>query len=222
MKRALVSWSSGKDSAWALHVVRKGGDFEVTGLLTSINETHERVAMHAVRRELLERQAKSAGLALWEVPIPHPCSNEIYEARMKKAIERAVSEGITHIIFGDLFLEDVRDYRVEKLRDSGIEPVFPLWQKDTSALAKEMMDAGVVAHLTTVDPRQVPSHLVGRQWDESLLAELPDEADPCGENGEFHTFVSAGPMLSEPIALEVGMPIERDAFYYCDLIPKGK
>ncbi len=218
----MVSWSSGKDSAWALHVVRERGDFEIAGLLTSVNETHDRVAMHAVRRQLLRQQAERAGLPLWEVPIPHPCSNEVYEKQMKAATERAVSQGITHIVFGDLFLDDIRKYRVDKLRGTGLEPVFPLWLRDTRSLAEEMMRAGLVAHLTTVDPRQVPSELVGRKWDESLLAELPSTADPCGENGEFHTFVSAGPMLSSPIRIQVREAIERDSFYYCDLIPNDE
>lgn len=217
--RALVSWSSGKDSAWSLHVANQEAKFEIVGLLTTVNETHERVAMHAVRNDLLRQQAQSVGLPLWEVGLPYPCSNEIYEERMKAAVARAVSDGITHMIFGDLFLEDIRDYRIEKLRGSGIEPVFPLWKRNTHELAREMMRGGVVAHLSTVDPRQVPPSLAGRTWDESLLAELPETADPCGENGEFHTFVSAGPMLKRTISLSVEPPIERDGFIYCDLVP---
>lgn len=217
--RALLSWSSGKDSAWSLHVAQQAAEFEIAGLLTTVNETHERVAMHAVRRELLQLQAQSAGLPLWEVPIPYPCSNEVYEETMKTVTEKARAEGITHMIFGDLFLEDIRDYRISKLRGTGIEPVFPLWKRDTVELAREMMAAGVVAHLSTVDPRQVPAELAGKKWDADLLAHLPETADPCGENGEFHTFVSAGPMLSWPIPLTVGDPIERDGFIYCDLIP---
>jgi uncharacterized protein (TIGR00290 family) len=219
--RALVSWSSGKDSAWSLHVARQEAAFEIVGLLTTVNETHDRVAMHAVRSELLRQQAEATGLPLWEVGLPYPCSNEIYEERMKAAVHRAVAEGITHMIFGDLFLEDIRDYRIEKLRGTGIEPVFPLWKRNTRELAREMMQAGVIAHLSTVDPRQVPAHLAGRTWDERLLAELPPSADPCGENGEFHTFVAAGPMLRRPISLTVKPPIERDGFVYCDLVPEG-
>lgn len=218
--RALVSWSSGKDSAWSLHLAKKSAEFEIVGLLTTINETHERVAMHAVRKELLQLQAESVGLPLFEVSIPSPCSNEIYEERMRAFVARACAEGITRMIFGDLFLEDIRDYRTLKLQGTGIEPVFPLWKHDTLTLAREMMTAGVVAHLSTVDPRQVPAELAGKKWDENLLAQLPETADPCGENGEFHTFVSAGPMLRQPISLSVAEPIEREGFIYCDLIPE--
>lgn len=218
--RALISWSSGKDSAWSLHVAEKSAEFEIVGLVTTVNETHERVAMHAVRKELLHLQAESVGLPLFEVPIPYPCSNEIYEEMMRALTARACADGVTRMIFGDLFLEDIRDYRISKLQGTGIEPVFPLWKRDTLALAREMMAAGVVAHLSTVDPRQVPAELAGKKWDDDLLTHLPKTADPCGENGEFHTFVSAGPMLRQPIPLSVAEPTLRDGFIYCDLIPE--
>lgn len=218
-KKAWLSWSSGKDSAWTLHEVNKSQEFDVVGLLTTINGTHDRVAMHAVRRELLRMQARAAGIPLIEVDIPWPCSNEIYESQMKKAMERARGDGVTHMIFGDLFLEDVRNYRVEKLKGTGIDPVFPLWERPTRRLAEEMIQGGLVAHITTVDPRQIPGDLVGRRFDESFLAELPPSADPCGENGEFHSFVSAGPMFDEPLSIRVGERVERDGFLFCDLLP---
>lgn len=218
-KKAWLSWSSGKDSAWTLHQVKKSQEFDVVGLLTTINGTHDRVAMHAVRRELLRMQARAAGIPLIEVDIPWPCSNEIYESQMKEAMDRARGDGVTHMIFGDLFLEDVRNYRIEKLKGTGIEPVFPLWKRPTRRLAEEMIQGGLVAHITTVDPKQIPGDFVGRRFDESLLADLPPSADPCGENGEFHSFVSAGPMFDEPLSIQVGERVERDGFQFCDLLP---
>ncbi len=222
--RALLAWSSGKDSAFCLHVLRQAAARDAraprgTGLLTTVNETHERVAMHAVRRELLAAQAQAAGLPLFEVPIPSPCSNEAYERAMGAAMAAARADGITHIAFGDLFLADIRRYREEKLAGSGLAPLFPLWGRPTRALAGEMLDAGVVAHLTAVDPRQVPASLAGRRWDRALLAELPPTADPCGENGEFHTFVSAGPMFSGPVAVRAGEVVTRDGFVFADHLP---
>jgi len=219
--RALLAWSSGKDSAWSLHVLREAAARDsraprVVGLLTTVNETHGRVAMHAVRRELLAAQAAAAGLPLLEVPIPSPCSNAEYERAMATAMARARGDGIAHVAFGDLFLQDIRRYREEKLAGTGITPLFPLWGRPTRALAEEMLAGGLVAHLTAVDPRQVDARFAGRRFDRALLAELPAAADPCGENGEFHTFVSAGPMLARPIPVLPGEVVERDGFVFAD------
>ena len=222
-RRTLLAWSSGKDSAWTLHVMREAARRdpsapEVVGLLTTVNATHERVAMHAVRRTLLAAQAAAAGLPLLEVNIPWPCSNAEYERAMGAAMERARAEGIAHVAFGDLFLADIRRYREEKLAGTGLSPLFPLWGRPTAALAQEMLAGGLVAHLTAVDPRQVPGTLAGRRWDAALIADLPPSADPCGENGEFHTFVSAGPMFSAPIGVRVGEVVERDGFVFADVL----
>jgi len=219
--KALVSWSSGKDSAWTLHVLRLAGEVEVIGLITTVNERFERVAMHAVRRDLLRAQALAAELPLWEVPIPSPCSNLEYEAAMRRLIERARSAGVEKIAFGDLFLEDIRRYREQQLAGTGISPLFPLWQRPTGELAREMLKAGVRAHVTCVDPAQIPKRLAGRLWDQALLEELPSSADPCGENGEFHTFVSAGPMLGRSLPVEPGPVVERDGFVFADLVLPG-
>lgn len=215
--KALMSWSSGKDSAWALHVVRQRGDVEVVGLLTTLNQAHARVAMHAVREELLERQAAAVGLPLWKVPLPWPCSNDRYEAAMAAAVERARAEGISAMVFGDLFLQEIRRYREQKLAGTGIEPLFPLWELPTDELARDMLAGGLRAVLTCVDPRQLPARFVGRQFDAELLRELPAGVDPCGERGEFHTFAWAGPMLKAPVPVEVGERVERDGFAFADL-----
>jgi uncharacterized protein (TIGR00290 family) len=217
--KTLLSWSSGKDSAWALHVLRERPDLEVVGLLTTINEVHARVAMHAVRVALLQKQAEALGLPLWPVNIPSPCSNEEYEVAMGAVMARAKSEGITRIAFGDLFLEDIRRYREERMSGSGIEPIFPLWGRPTTELAREMIDGGLRARITCVDPRLVPAALVGREYDESLLAALPPTADPCGERGEFHTFVYGGPMFSRPLPIASGEIVERDGFVFADVAP---
>lgn len=219
MKRVLVSWSSGKDCAWALHRLRQQPDVQVEGLLTTVNQAFNRVAMHAVRRELVDAQAAAARLPLTVVPLQWPCSNADYEARMAAAFRSAIDAGITHIAFGDLFLEDVRDYRIRQLAGTGIAPLFPLWgsSADTPALAQSMVAAGLEAILTCVDPAQCPAALVGRRWDASLLAELPATVDPCGEGGEFHTFCTAGPMFDRAIAVEVGERVTRDGFAFADL-----
>lgn len=217
--KAWISWSSGKDSAWALHAVREQGDFEIASLLTTINTTHSRVAMHAVREILLERQADALGLPLVKVPLPWPCPNEIYEKAMAAALAQARSEGVTHMIFGDLFLEDIRKYREEKLRGTGITPVFPLWGVDTSELARKMIAGGVEAHLTCIDPKKLNPAFAGRPFDERLISELPSGVDFCGENGEFHTFASAAPGFRQPVTVEVGEIVERDGFVFTDLIP---
>lgn len=212
----MLSWSSGKDSAWTLHTLRRQGA-NVTGLLTTLNSTHDRVAMHAVRRELLRAQAASAGLPLLEVDLPWPCSNEIYEQRMRQACGKARALGVTHMAFGDLFLQDVRQYRVDKLKPTGLEPLFPLWGKPTAALAREMIDGGLRAVLTCVDPRQINAKFAGRQFDAKLLAELPASCDPCGENGEFHTFVYAGPMFEAPLPIQTGEIVTREGFTFADV-----
>ena len=220
-RRVLLSWSSGKDCAWTLHVLRQQPDVELVGLLTTFNEAADRVAMHAVRRELAERQAAATGLPLWPVPLPSPCSNEEYEARMRALIARAQAAGVTHVAFGDLFLEDVRDYRVRMMAGTGIEPVFPIWcaPDQTPALARRMIDAGLRAVLTCVDPRQLDPRFVGRSFDAELLAELPAGVDPCGERGEFHSFCHAGPMFEAPIPVRLGETVTRDGFCFADLLP---
>ena len=216
--KAWLSWSSGKDSAWALHVMRQRGDFEITALLTTINRTHNRVAMHAVRESLLDAQAAAAGLPLVKIGIPSPCPNEIYERAMSAAMAQACAEGVMHMIFGDLFLEDIRKYREENLAKCGIAPVFPLWGLDTRILAEEMLAGGLRAVLTCVDPKKLDVTLAGRAFDEKFLADLPATVDPCGENGEFHTFASAGPMFASPIPVDVGEIVERDGFVFADLL----
>ena len=223
-KRVLVSWSGGKDSAWALHLLLQQPEYEVAGLLTTINKHFGRVAMHGFRQELLEQQAEAAGLPLWPVPLPWPCSNEQYEAAMAAACARAVSERINAIAFGDLFLEDIRAYREAKLAGTDLEPLFPCWQIPTDQLAREMIAAGLRAHLVCVDPRQLNARFAGRLFDEALLNDLPATVDPCGERGEFHTFVSAGPMFarggcSRSIEVRRGDVVERDGFVYADLLP---
>lgn len=217
MQRALLSWSSGKDSAWALHELRRGGELELVGLVTTVNQAFERVAMHGVREALLERQAEAAGLPLWKVPLPHPCPNEVYEARMAALIERARAAGVTAMAFGDLFLEEIRAYRERQLAGTGIEPRFPLWGRPTAELAREMVDAGLRARLVCVDPRQLDRRFAGRVYDPELLDELPPQVDPCGERGEFHTFCTAGPMFRAPLAVRAGEVVERDGFVFADL-----
>lgn len=198
--------------------MRQRGDFEITALLTTINRTHNRVAMHAVREALLDAQAAAAGLPLVKVGIPSPCPNEIYERAMAEAMEQARAAGVTHMIFGDLFLEDIRKYRQENLEKCGIAPLFPLWGLDTRILAEEMLAGGLRAVLTCVDPKKLDATFAGRSFDEKLLADLPATVDPCGENGEFHTFACAGPMFASPILVETGEIVERDGFVFADLI----
>lgn len=219
--RALLAWSSGKDSAWTLHVLRERGDVEVVGLLTTVNEAVDRVAMHAVRRALLDAQARAAGLPLRSVPIPSPCPNLEYERRMAAAVARARADGVTAIAFGDLFLDDVRAYRIRTLAGTGVEPLFPLWGRPTDRLARDMLAGGLAATLTCVDPAQLDPRFVGRRFDAALLDELPATVDPCGERGEFHTFCHAGPMFAAPIAVRVGEVVARDGFHFADLLPDG-
>jgi uncharacterized protein (TIGR00290 family) len=219
MKKAWLAWSSGKDSAWALHEVRKSGDYEILGALTTVTETFGRVAMHAVREEILQRQCEAMGLKQKIVPIPFPCPNEIYEARMDAALKEAKAEGVTHMIFGDLFLEDIRRYREEKLAGSGVAPVFPLCGRPTGALAHEMITGGLKAQIVCIDPKVLPKTFVGRAFDISLLDDLPKGVDPCGERGEFHTCVTGGPMFSREIKVKSGEMVERDGFVFADLVP---
>jgi uncharacterized protein (TIGR00290 family) len=216
-RKTLLSWSSGKDSAWTLHVLRQDPSVEVAALLTTFNQTADRVAMHAVRRSLVEQQAASAGLPLWQVPIPSPCPNDVYETRMRDVLVRAAAEGFTAVAFGDLFLLDVRRYREQRLSGTGLTPVFPLWGMPTGRLARDMIASGLEAVITCVDPQQIDRRFAGRRYDRALLAELPATADPCGERGEFHTFCCAGPMFPEPVLIEPGVVVERDGFVFADV-----
>lgn len=215
--KALIAWSSGKDSAWALHRTRLSGEYEIVGALTTITETFDRVPMHGVRREILDAQLAAAKLPLHPVTIPFPCPNEIYETRMSVAMHAAREQGITKIIFGDLFLEDIRAYREEKLRGTGIEPVFPLWKIPTDKLAREMIAGGLKARVVTLDPKKLPRELAGNAFDEALLATLPAGVDPCAENGEFHTCVTGGPMFVNDLDVKTGDVVERDGFVFADL-----
>ncbi len=216
--KALISWSSGKDSAFALHEIRRTGEFDVVGALTTVTETFERVSIHGVRQEILLAQLEAAGLPPRIVPIPYPCPNEVYETRMGEAVAEAVQDGITHIIFGDLYLADVRAYREQKLTGTGIAPVFPLWDRPTAELAQAMLAIGLEAFLATVDLKKLPAQFAGRKFDAQLLADLPEGVDPCGENGEFHTCVVAGPMFAHRLAVTTGARVERDGYAYCDLV----
>jgi uncharacterized protein (TIGR00290 family) len=215
--KILLSWSSGKDSAWALHMLNAQYPGKVQSLLTTMNEAVGRVAMHAVRRDVLEAQARAAGLPLIVVPIPSPCPNEVYEARMRAAVADAVAAGFTHVAFGDLFLQDVRRYRVERLAGTGLEPLFPVWGIPTDRLACDMLNGGLRARVACVDTRVLDASFVGREFDRSLLDELPSGIDPCGENGEFHTCVYAGPMFHNPLTLEPGEVVTREPFVWRDL-----
>jgi uncharacterized protein (TIGR00290 family) len=218
MKRVLLSWSSGKDSAWALHVLRRDPSVEVCGLLTTLNAKFDRVAMHGVRRTILEAQAAAAQLPLWIVPLPWPCPNAVYEQRMADACQRAIDENIEAVAFGDLFLEDVRAYRVRQLAPTGLEPLFPLWQIPTDALARDMIASGLRARISCVDTRQLPASFAGREFDEEFLRDLPAGVDPCGERGEFHTCVYAGPMFQAPLAIETGEIVSREGFMFADFL----
>jgi uncharacterized protein (TIGR00290 family) len=216
--KALISWSSGKDSAFALHEIRRAGEFDVVGALTTVTETFGRVSIHGVRQELLHAQLDAAGLPPRIVPIPYPCPNAIYEARMGEAVTQAVQDGISHIIFGDLFLADIRAYREAKLAGTGIAPVFPLWERPTLDLAHAMISSGFEAYLATVDLKKLPAEFAGRKFDAQLLADFPQGVDPCGENGEFHTCVVAGPIFARRIPVVTGERVERDGYAYCDLV----
>jgi uncharacterized protein (TIGR00290 family) len=215
--KILLSWSTGKDSAWTLHVLRSRHPGAVAGLLTSVNTSVDRVSMHGVRLEILRGQAAAAGLPLRTIPLPDPCTNEDYERQLAIAVAAALEEGFTHVAFGDLFLEDVRRYREDRLAGTGLTPMFPLWGMPTAALAREMVDEGVRAVLTCVDTQALPREFAGREF-ASALALLPPGVDPCGERGEFHTCVTAGPMFSHALDVSPGVIVERDRFVFCDLV----
>jgi uncharacterized protein (TIGR00290 family) len=217
--KAIVAWSSGKDSAWALHAVRHQSEIEVAAILTTVTTEFSRISMHGVREALLDAQASALRLPCLKVRIPWPCSNEIYEREMALALRAAKGEGVTLVVFGDLFLQDIRAYREAKLAGTGMSPLFPLWQRETKTLAREMIGAGLRATLTCVDPKQLHRSFAGRSFDRKFLAELPNEVDPCGENGEFHTFAWAGPMFEAPIPVVAGEIVERDGFVFADLMP---
>jgi uncharacterized protein (TIGR00290 family) len=217
MPKTLLAWSSGKDSAWTLHVLRSQG-VEVNALLTTLNDAAGRVAMHGVRRALLEAQAEATGVPVWQIPLPWPCTNDDYESRMAEACRRAVAEGFDTIAFGDLFLRDVREYRERQLAGSGLRPIFPLWEIPTPALAREMIGGGLRARLSCIDSKALEARFAGREFDAALLADLPPSADPCGENGEFHTFAYGGPMFRAPIPIETGEIREIGGFVYADLL----
>ena len=217
-KKVLLSWSSGKDSAWALRALRQRSDIEVAGLLTTVNEQFDRVAMHAVRTNLLRRQAESVGAPLRLISLPYPCGNEVYEERMRAAIGAAQADGIEGIAFGDLFLADVRHYRERMMEGTGIAPLFPLWGRPTAELAREMTGGGLRARITCVDPRCLPATLAGREYNNDFLKALPDSVDPCGENGEFHSFAFDGPMFNRPVEFAIGETVERDGFIFTDLL----
>jgi uncharacterized protein (TIGR00290 family) len=218
--KILLSWSSGKDSAWALHLLRRQSQYEIAGLATTFNRAFDRVAMHSTRRALVEMQAKAAGLPLFAIPLPWPCSNQEYEEIMKVFCAQVVAQGVTAMAFGDLFLEDIRAYRERQLQGTGLEPLFPVWQIPTDRLAREMIDAGLRAKLVCVDPKKLSPEFAGRDFDHQLLADLPAGVDPCGENGEFHSFVYSGPMFDREIPVVAGERVERDGFCFCDVLPK--
>jgi uncharacterized protein (TIGR00290 family) len=219
--KAYVSWSSGKDSAFALYEAQRSGLADVVGVLTTVNEAYGRVAMHGVRDGVLDRQIAALGLPALKVMLPNPCSNEIYQERMAQACARIKEQGVRHIVFGDLFLEDIRAYREQQLAAVDMTGIFPLWQRDTALLARTMIESGMVAHLVCVDPRRLGREFAGRRFDTRLLDELPRQVDPCGENGEFHTLVSAGPMFAAPIDVRLGEIVERDGFVFADVIAAG-
>ena len=216
--KAFVSWSSGKDSAFALYEAQRLGLAEIVGVITTVNEVYDRVAMHGVRADLLNRQFAALGLPSIKVPIPNACTNEIYEGRMTEALEKLKALGIRHIVFGDLFLEDIRAYREKQLAKAEMQAIFPLWRRNTSSLAQDILASALTAHIVCVDPKKLNRSFAGRRFDNSFLCDLPSAIDPCGENGEFHTVVSAGPMLDAPIAISLGEVVERDGFIFADFM----
>ncbi len=216
--KTLLSWSTGKDSAWCLHVLRETPGIEVAELFTVASTPFDRAAMHGVRRKIIDAQASAAGLPLTVLEIPHPCPNETYEQVMGAFVEEARQEGVEAVAFGDLFLEDIRRYREERLQGTGLTPLFPLWERETSALARDMIDGGLAATLVCIDPKKLDRSFAGRSYDHAFLADLPDGIDPCGENGEFHTCVTGGPMFRAPIAVTPGETVERDGFIFTDLM----
>lgn len=221
MKKTLLSWSSGKDSAWTLYKLQQRSDVELLGLVTTVNQTHQRVAMHAVRLVLLKQQAAAANLPLHIINIPHPCSNEHYNQAMDGFFDSIQQIGATHMAFGDLFLEDIRQYREENLKGTGLTPMFPLWLEPTEKLAQKMIDAGLKTRITCIDPNKLSANFAGREFNQQFLDDLPDGIDPCGENGEFHSFTYAGPMFKKPINISTGDVVEREGFIFADLQPEG-
>ncbi len=220
MKKVLLSWSSGKDSAWALYILQQMQEIELVGLFSTYNQEFNRIAMHSTRLELVKMQAKNTGLPIDLIPIPFPCSNEDYERIMGDFIEGVKEKGITHIAFGDLFLEDIRQYRIDKLAGTGIEPIFPIWGIPTHELSSKMLASGLRAQITCIDPKQIPEEFAGLEYNLDYIERLPESVDPCGENGEFHSFAFAGPMFKEPIPIEVGETITRDGFIFTDVMLK--
>lgn len=216
--KAILSWSSGKDSAYSLHTIREESEFEVVSLLTTVTDDYNRISMHGVREELLDLQAEAIGIPLEKIRIPRLCSNEIYEEKMAATLDAWKKRGIRHVVFGDLFLEDLRKYREEKLSLLGMKGVFPLWKRETRRLARQMIQKGFEARLTCVDPKKLPPDFSGRPFNESLLTDLPAEVDPCGENGEFHTFAHAGPIFKKVIPIRQGETVERDGFVFTDFL----
>jgi len=219
-RKTWLSWSSGKDSAWALYLLRQDPTVELLGLFTSVNRKYSRVSMHATRLEMLERQADAVGLPLHTIDLPDPCTNEQYDAIMRQFVGEAAAQGVECMAFGDLFLEDIRRYREDQLQGSGIEPLFPLWSIPTNELAEQMLSAGLEAYISSVDLKKLPVRFAGKKWSRELIAEFPQGCDPCGENGEIHTIVTGGPMFRETIPVRLGEVIERDGFAYADIIPK--
>ena len=217
--KAVVSWSSGKDSALALHEVQRSGDVEVVGILTTVTSSFGRVSMHGVRESLLDRQTEALGLRGWKVPIPSPCPNDVYEREMARVLGEIQQLGVSAVVFGDLFLEDIRQYREARLAEVGMRGIFPLWGRKTDQLAREMIAVGIRATLTCIDPRKLDRTFAGRTFDAALLDALPEGVDPCGENGEFHTFASASPAFNGPISIEVGEVVDRDGFVFADIVP---
>jgi uncharacterized protein (TIGR00290 family) len=217
--KALIAWSSGKDCAFALHELRRAGGYDIVSALTTVTDTFSRVSMHGVREDLLRAQLDAAGLASILVRIPFPCPNDLYEREMAAALAQSKADGVTHVIFGDLFLADLRAYREARLAEIGMTGVFPLWQRPTGLLARQMIEAGVEARLATVDLAKLPASFAGRRFDDALLVALPAGIDPCGENGEFHSFVNAGPMFARRVPVTVGETVQRDGFAYADLLP---
>jgi uncharacterized protein (TIGR00290 family) len=214
--KILLSWSSGKDSAWTLHVLNRTYPGCVAALLTTVNEAFDRVAMHGVRSGVLRAQARAARLPVRVVALPDGCSNDTYDRLMGRTVDEAVADGFTHVAFGDLFLRDIRAYREQRLSGTGLTPLFPLWDLPTAALARDMIDAGLRARISCVDTRTLDASFAGREFDAALLRELPDGIDPCGENGEFHTCVYAGPMFDPALPLETGERMVRDPFVWSD------
>jgi uncharacterized protein (TIGR00290 family) len=218
-RRTLLSWSSGKDSAWALHLLRQDPGIDLLGLFTVMNEKFDRVSVHSTRRELLQRQADAVGLPLQTINLPDPCTNEQCDTIMREFVMQSAAQGVQCMAFGDLFLEDVRKYREDQVSGTGIDPVFPMWGIPTRKLAEQMLSAGLDAYVSSVDLKKLPARFAGKKWSRELISELPQDVDPCGENGEIHTIAVGGPMFRRPISITVGETVERNGFAYADIVP---